>query len=397
MSDLGFLEKLLDGAGVEWLPLGELTTVKAGQSISKDLIANNQGDFPVINSGVKPLGFTNVWNTENDPIGVTTRGAGVGSITWQEGRYFRGNLNYAVSVRSSASLAVRFLYHLLLAMKAEIQSLCTFDGIPALNAGKLKGLLVPVPCPDDPEKSLAIQGEIVRILDTFTELTTGLVPMLTAELAARKQQYNYYRDQLLTFEEGEVEWMALGNIATLRRGRVMSKEYLRDNAGEYPVYSSQTANDGIIGRIRTYDFEGEYVSWTTDGANAGTVFHRFGRFSITNVCGVIVSNETYPLNLKFLFYWLSIAAKAHVTSGMGNPKLMSHQVAKISVPIPFPNDPERSLEEQARIVAILDKFDTLTSSLSEGLPSEIALRQQQYEYYRDLLLSFPKSKEVAEA
>jgi type I restriction enzyme S subunit len=79
---------------------------------------------------------------------------------------------------------------------------------------------------------------------------------------------------------------------------------------------------------------------------------------------------------------------------MGNPKLMSHQVAKIPVPIPFIEDPERSLAEQARIVEILDKFEALTTSLSEGLPREIELRQQQYEYYRDLLLSFPKPAEA---
>jgi len=281
--------------------------------------------------------------------------------------------------------------------KAYVEEHQSGAAYPAISDGKVKAFNIPIPCPDDPAKSLAIQGEIVRILDIFNELTTELTAELTAELAARKKQYNHYRAQLLTFEDGEVEWKALGEIATLRRGRVMSKEYLRDNAGEYPVYSSQTARGGMIGKIRTYDFDGEYVSWTTDGANAGTVFHRFGRFSITNVCGVIVSNETAPLNLKFLFHWLSIAAKGHVTSGMGNPKLMSHQVAKIPVPIPCPDDPERSLAEQARIVSILDTFDTLTTSLSAGLPREIALRLQQYEYYRDLLLSFPKPEEAVEA
>ncbi|MEX0445540.1 restriction endonuclease subunit S [Xenorhabdus sp. SGI246] len=127
----------------------------------------------------------------------------------------------------------------------------------------------------------------------------------------------------------EVEWMTLGELATLRRGRVMSKEYLFDNIGNYPVYSSQTAKNGEIGKISTYDFEGNYVSWTTDGANAGTVFYRTGKFSITNVCGLIKLNDDNKLNYKFLFYWLSIEAKKYVYSGMGNPKLMSHQVEKI--------------------------------------------------------------------
>ncbi|EIW6807209.1 restriction endonuclease subunit S, partial [Salmonella enterica] len=126
-----------------------------------------------------------------------------------------------------------------------------------------------------------------------------------------------------------VEWETLGKLALLRRGRVMSKGYFVENIGDYPVYSSQTANNGMIGSIDTFDFDGEFVSWTTDGANAGTVFYRTGKFSITNVCGLINIKDSSPLNYKYLFYWLTIEAKKHVYSGMGNPKLMSHQAEKI--------------------------------------------------------------------
>ena len=174
----------------------------------------------------------------------------------------------------------------------------------------------------------------------------------------------------------------------------MSKGYLAENAGPFPVFSSQTANNGMIGKIDTFDFDGEFISWTTDGANAGTVFHRTGKFSITNVCGLIKINDESKLNYKFLYYWLSVEAQKHVYSGMGNPKLMSHQVEKIPAPIPFPQTPEKSLEKQKRIVSILDKLEALTFSITEGLPREIELRQKQYEYYRDLLLSFPKPDEV---
>ena len=75
----------------------------------------------------------------------------------------------------------------------------------------------------------------------------------------------------------EVEWKVLGEVATLRRGRVMSKEYLVENAGDHPVYSSQTANNGEIGKIKTFDFDGEFISWTTDGANAGSGSHSWIR------------------------------------------------------------------------------------------------------------------------
>lgn len=185
-----------------------------------------------------------------------------------------------------------------------------------------------------------------------------------------------------------VEWKALGSLAILRRGRVMSKSYFIDNAGDYPVYSSQTVNNGMIGRIDTFDFDGEYISWTTDGANAGTVFHRTGKFSITNVCGSIKINDESKLNYKFLFYWLSIEAQKHVYSGMGNPKLMSHQVEKIPVPIPCPDNPKKSLEIQAEIVRILDTFTELTSELT----SELNARKKQYNYYLDQLLGFEESE-----
>ncbi|MFA8110526.1 restriction endonuclease subunit S [Escherichia coli] len=186
----------------------------------------------------------------------------------------------------------------------------------------------------------------------------------------------------------EVEWLPLGEVSALRRGRVMSKGYLTENFGPYPVYSSQTANNGKIGSINTFDFDGEYISWTTDGANAGTVFYRTGKFSITNVCGLITLKSKYPLIYKFLFYWLTIEAKKHVYSGMGNPKLMSHQVENIPVPIPCPDNPEKSLAIQSEIVRVLDKFTALTAELT----AELNMRKKQYNYYRDQLLSFKEDE-----
>ncbi|MCK5923178.1 MAG: restriction endonuclease subunit S, partial [Methylococcales bacterium] len=174
MSGANYLEKLLDGIEVEWKPLGEVTAIKTGQSVNKQMISSNPGEYPVINSGREPLGYIGEWNTDNDPIGITTRGAGVGSVTWQEGKYFRGNLNYSVTIKGDQELNTRYLYHMLLEMQKEIQALRTFDGIPALNAGNLKDLKIPIPCPNNPKKSLEIQAEIVRILDAFTAMTAEL-------------------------------------------------------------------------------------------------------------------------------------------------------------------------------------------------------------------------------
>lgn len=171
-----------------------------------------------------------------------------------------------------------------------------------------------------------------------------------------------------------VEWKKLGGIANLVRGKVISKDYIRDHEGLYPVYSSQTANDGILGSIDSYMFDGDFLTWTTDGAYAGTIFRRKGKFNITNVCGLVDLTDK-QVNQDFLYYWLSFVAKDYVNEGMGNPKLMSNVASTIRIPVP-------SLSEQTRIVGILDTF---TASI-ENLKQQIAQRRKQYEHYRDQLL-----------
>ena len=168
-----------------------------------------------------------------------------------------------------------------------------------------------------------------------------------------------------------VEWKKLGEISNLVRGKVISKDFIRDHEGEYPVYSSQTANNGVLGYIDSYMFDGDFLTWTTDGAYAGTIFRRNGKFNITNVCGLI-KLEDFRINQDFLFYWLSVSAKDYVLEGMGNPKLMSNVASTIKIPIP-------SLEEQNRIVGILDTF---TDSI-ENLKQQIAQRRKQYAYLID--------------
>jgi type I restriction enzyme S subunit len=173
-----------------------------------------------------------------------------------------------------------------------------------------------------------------------------------------------------------VEYRELGELFKISRGRVMSKVYLLENAGLFPVYSSQTANNGEIGKITTYDYNGEYLTWTTDGANAGTVFYRNGKFSITNVCGLLKAKGT-NISPKFAYYILCIEMKKFVSSGMGNPKLMSNVVEKISIPFP-------SIVIQQEIVTILDSFTQLEAELE----AELEARKKQYEYYRNDLLNF---------
>ena len=184
---------------VFWKPLGELTTIKTGQSIDKKYIASNPGQYPVINSGLNPLGYIDKWNTENDPICVASRGYSVGLVTWQEGKFFRGNLNYAISVNPNAYLNVRFLYHLLIQLQPELHALCTYNWIPVLNASNLKKLLIPIPHHENSEKSLLEQTRITAALDKFEAITTSFSEGLPREIALRQQQYKFYRDLLFSF------------------------------------------------------------------------------------------------------------------------------------------------------------------------------------------------------
>ena len=145
-------------------------------------------------------------------------------------------------------------------------------------------------------------------------------------------------------------WVKVGDICDTGRGRVISKQYIEKHKGIYPVYSSQTKNDGVFGSIDSYDFHGEWLTWTTDGANAGTVFHREGKFNCTNVCGTIKlkDSEKHNICLRYVSVALGKVAKQHVHIASGNPKLMNGVMQKIMIPIP-------PLAEQKRIAAVLNE------------------------------------------
>ena len=130
------------------------------------------------------------------------------------------------------------------------------------------------------------------------------------------------------------------------------------------------------------------MTWTTDGANAGSIFyHQNENFTITNVCGLLQVLDPYIISARYLYYLLKIEAPKHVSPGMGNPKIMAGTMGDIQLDIP-------TLKRQLEIVEILDKFDSLLNDITTGLPGEIKARRQQYEYYRNKLLTF-KELDVA--
>ncbi|WP_289050207.1 restriction endonuclease subunit S [uncultured Psychrobacter sp.] len=378
MSNLSYMEKLLDGVEVEWSILGDENFVEIANSGRKPVKSSLRvpGNIPYYGAN-NIQDYVDGYTHDGEYVLVAEDGSASlerYSIQYTTDRFWANN--HVHVVRGKLGLNTRYLYHYL----------STVNFIPFLTGGvraKLtKGNMIeipiPIPCPDNPKKSLSIQAEIVRILDTFTELTAEL----TAELVARKQQYTYYREQLLTFEKDKVEWIELGNLAeNLDSKRKPITSGLRES-GDIPYYGAS----GIVDYVKDYIFDGDYLLVSEDGANliarnTPIAFSISGKNWVNNHAHVL-KFETYA-ERRYIEYYLNSIDLTPYISGAAQPKLNQKNLNSIKVPNP-------TFKEKERIVAILDKFEALTTSLTEGLPLEIALRQQQYEYYRELLLSFPK-------
>ncbi|WP_373425494.1 restriction endonuclease subunit S [Leptospira interrogans] len=259
---------------------------------------------------------------------------------------------------------------------SQANQLVSGGGQPQFNANALREVIIPIP-------SHPVQTEIVRILDAFTELTTELTAELASELTARKKQYNYYRDQLLSFEQGEVEWKTLGETCDVYTGgeapESSSMSKTPTDIYKYPIFGNGAE---VYGYTDRYRIDKDAVTISSIGANTGTIYFRKAHFTPIIRLKVVIPKQEGILP-RYLFHALSSIAIGSKSSSV--PNMNAADVKRISIPIP-------PLAEQERIVDILDKFDALTNSISEGLPREIRLRQKQYEHYRELLLSFPKAE-----
>lgn len=197
MSELNYLEKLLDGAAVEWKELGEVIKLEKGRQLNKELLSEH-GLYPAYNGGVSHSGFTDTFNYSENKTIVSQGGASAGFVNFVTSNFY-ANAHCYVLLPNTEAVANRYVYHLMKLNQDRLTSKKHGAGIPALRTNEILGISIPIPCPENPKKSLKIQSEIVRIMDKFTDLITEL----SAELNTRKRQYNYYRDQLLSFEEGE--------------------------------------------------------------------------------------------------------------------------------------------------------------------------------------------------
>jgi type I restriction enzyme S subunit len=238
--------------------------------------------------------------------------------------------------------------------KGKVKSKVVHASVPALQA-------IEIPLPP-----LSVQREIVRILDNFTELT--------AELTARKKQYEYYRNELLSFDDN-VPMMSLGEVAKMLRGDYVTKKQTKPGnipvilGGQEPAYYCDKSNH-----------LGKAIVISRSGAYAGFVSYWDEPIFVTD--GFILE-PTDKVTIRYLFHWLKNKQNDLYSQkrGGGVPHVRGTEIMGMSIFVPF-------LAEQARIVEILDKFDALTTDITAGLPAEIAARQKQYEYYRDKLLSF---------
>ncbi|WP_371246616.1 restriction endonuclease subunit S [Mycoplasmopsis agassizii] len=359
---LEIIKHEIENKKVEWYKLEEIVTIKPGSRITKAMM-NDNFKYPVMGGGVKATGYYNDWNFEN-VVTVIKYGA-AGYVNWIGEKFWAMDVCFVLLPKSN-SLLDRFLYYYLKSKQQDLINLKRATAFPPeLERNALATFLVPVP-------SLELQSKIVEILDEFTSLE--------AELEARNKQYNYYLHDLLNFE-GEkaenVEFLKLSEIAKINSGIELTKDKMKD---DYP-YPVMGGGYKPTGRYHDYNSESG-IAIAKDGVYAGFVNWIDTNFWCTGHCYTVKTSSEKTTN-KFLFYYLKSKEYEIKEQKIGSaiPSIYKDILNKILVPLP-------SLEEQSRIVNILDKFSKLTSDINEGLPAEIKMRRQQYEYCREKLLTF---------
>lgn len=411
MIQPNFMDKLMDGVEVEWKAIWEVTTWdKRFNAVSREkqpkvinypyLLAvdlfkleQDEGDVFLLSTGERTG-----WTTEA-LAGEYIRKGEVVTIPWGKSRplkevlkYYNGRFvtadNRIATSNNTDKMLNKFLYYWLLNHSMLIDGFYRGSGIQHPNMASVLDMEVPIP-------PLKVQEEIVRILDTFTELTAKL----TAELTERKKQFEYYRDKLIINANSKIE--KFEDIADIFLGLTYTPTYVEN--GIKFISAQNTSGDYLDLTNVKYISDEEYkkstsnakpkrgdVLFTRVGSNLGhpVIVDTDEELCIFVSLGFIRVNPNKVLN-SYIKYWMNTdlfwnQVKKNV-HGSAMVNLNTGWLKKFDVLLP-------DLEEQARIVSILNKFDALTSSITEGVPREIELRQKQYEYYRTMLLSFQKEE-----
>ena len=374
--------------GVEWIKIRDMAQVGTGSSNGNE--ADEDGKYPFF---VRSQIVKHKNNFEYDEEAIIIPGeGGIGDIFhYIKGKYALHQRVYRIHF-TSQQINVKFaFYYMKSAFKRFIMTKAVSATVTSIRKPMIEDFEIPVP-------PLPVQEKIVRILDTFTELQAEL----QAELQKRKQQYNYYRDNLLSFEgRTDVQWKKLGKIASITTGRRFVRTDIRKSGvpcfhyGDIYTYYGLTAtktkgylddelakklrfaqpNDVVVVCAGENDMDiGVGVAWLGDEP---AVVH--------DACCILHHNQSSRYISHFLrTHNYHLQMKKYVKNGKIS-SLPASGLAEALIPLP-------SLEEQERIASILDRFDTLTNDLTAGLPAEIEKRRQQYEYYRDKLLTFKRKE-----
>lgn len=390
------IKKLLQGQAVEWRALGEVAKKISSGGTPKTGIPEyyHNGEIPWLRT--QEVNFNDIYETG---VKITEQGVKNSSAKWIPANCVimamygatvgRVGINKIPMTTNQACANIevneeiaeyRYVYYCLANQYEYIKSLGT-GSQTNINAQIVRNLKIPIP-------PLSVQSQIVQILDTFTELND----QLTAELSMRQKQYQYYRDFLLSEHElAKVgfEWKTLGEVGEVRMCKRILKSQTSDT-GDIPFYKIGTFGkepNAFISRELFEKYREKYnypkmgeILISASGTIGRTVIFNGedAYFQDSNI--VWIENDEKQVLNKFLFYLYQIA-DWNIAEGGTIKRLYNDNLKKLQIPIP-------PLSVQSQIVAILDTFDTLTQSISEGLPKEIQLRQKQYEYYREQLLNF---------
>ena len=361
--------------GVEERSISDVAELERGKYISKKTAI--PGDIPVIAGGRGPAYWHNEANRSGELLTVAGSGAYAGFVQYWDSPIF---VSDAFSIITNPQVNTRFLYHWLKNQQDFLHSLKKGSGVAHVYPKAIAKLKIPVP-------PLEVQEEIVRILDSFTELEANL----QTELEARRKQYEYYRNSLRDVSNQEnrlgkkVEIIALEETCNISAGGDAPKESMgksKTDKFKVPIVSNGIGENALYGYTDIAKINTPAVTIAARGTIGYAEYRDYPYFPIIRLLTAI-PKDTSLLNTKYLYYCLQ--GKKYQLPNGGIPQLTAPQLKKVKIPVP-------PLSEQERIVGILDKFDALVNDLSSGLPAEIAARRKQYEYYRDQLLTFTPAK-----
>ena len=363
MSKLDELIAELCPDGVEYKTIGETVGVNRGKRLVKSQLSDN-GAYEVYHGSKESiLGRYDQYNAPANTTIVVNTG-GIGGVKFLEKPFWCSDGSFWLG--KSSEINSKYLYYCLSGYEDYFYSQKRIGGVPTIDRSVIENFQIPVP-------PLAVQEEIVRILDTFTSLT--------AELTARRKQYEYYRDSLLT-RETKVEIKKLGEIAEIGVGN--KPEQILEEKTKYKYINAGTTNSGYT---VTSNCKGDTVTTPSRGQGGiGFVGYQKNDFYLGPLCYKIRSLDTKLVLNKYIFYYLQSNNEQilKIKNSGGVPSVNRADLINITISLP-------PLSVQQRIVNVLDNFDSICSDLKIGLPAEIEARKKQYEYYRDLLLTFASS------